>query len=348
MRAELVSVSDPRWSSILGRVRHDAYHLPGYVGLSAVQDGGEPAALIVEGDGASLLLPMVIRPIKEGGRDAISPYGYPGPLVVGTDDSAFLDEALAAGIETLRSAKIVSLFVRLHPILNPTPPRVIGTLVEHGATVSIDLTLPEHELWKQMRHNHRRDVKRARSRGFNGIVDVAWSNLAGLKRLYRTTMDRRTAAAFYYFGDGYFDNFRNALGDHAHLLAAQVGDDIAAIGLFMEVDGTVEYHLSGSDERYAHWQPTKVMLEFATRWAKARGNQRLHLGGGVGGTDDSLFYFKLGFSPIRQPFRTLRVVLSESEYARLVAAHDPSADPGDLTGFFPAYRLAQGPSDENE
>ena len=37
-----------------------------------------------------MLLPFVFRPIPRGGLDAISPYGYPGPVGAGTDDPAFL------------------------------------------------------------------------------------------------------------------------------------------------------------------------------------------------------------------------------------------------------------------
>ncbi len=41
---------------------------------------------------------------------------------------------------------------------------------------------------------------------------------------------------------------------------------------------------------------------------------------------------------MRHPYRTLRVVLDEAEYRRLVAARDPDLDPDDLGGYFPAYR----------
>ena len=80
------------------------------------------------------------------------------------------------------------------------------------------------------------------------------------------------------------------------------------------------------------------MLHFVRTWAKSRGLQRLHLGGGVGASEDSLFRFKAGFSTDRHPFRTLRVVLDELAYADLVRARQPQSDPGDHTGFFPLYR----------
>jgi hypothetical protein len=50
--------------------------------------------------------------------------------------------------------------------------------------------------------------------------------------------------------------------------------------------------------------------------------------------------FNVRFSPLRDTFATLRMVVDEQAYERLVAARDPSLDPGMLGGFFPPYRSA--------
>ena len=87
-------------------------------------------------------------------------------------------------------------------------------------------------------------------------------------------------------------------------------------------------------------QPTKLMMHFVRGWAKDRGNQVLHLGGGVGGDSDSLLQFKGRFSPLRHTFATLRVVIDGQEYDRLIAARDPLLGPDARRGFFPLYRHA--------
>jgi hypothetical protein len=48
----------------------------------------------------------------------------------------------------------------------------------------------------------------------------------------------------------------------------------------------------------------------------------------------------MGFSPVRHTFSTLRLVIDEEAFRRLVAAHDPVLDPAARGGFFPAYRQA--------
>ena len=140
------------------------------------------------------------------------------------------------------------------------------------------------------------------------------------------------------FDERYFVGLREALGPSLMLWVVMIEDVVTAAVLFTETSGIVQYHLAGSDEHYASARPTKLLIHAVTLWAKDRGDERLHLGGGVGGAYDSLMHFKSGFSDSRHVFRTLRVVVDEEEYARLVLAGDPARDPTDLGGFFPLYR----------
>jgi RimJ/RimL family protein N-acetyltransferase len=339
MAARVLDVDAPEWASILSKAPHDFYHLPAYGALCADHEHGVAKALYVEDGKWSMLLPFIVRHVPGSDReDASSPYGYPGPVTRGTDDPGFQSRALVAGIAALRAVGIVSLFVRLHPVLNPSPPEGIGVVVRHADTISIDLTLPPETLYAQMRHNHRRDIQRALRHGLRARMDRDWQHYGAFKRLYGATMNRRTAAQFYYFGDEFFDGLRAALGERLHLCVVLSDDAVAAAGLFVETNGIVQFHLAGWDEAFAQFQPAKLMLHFVIGWAKERGNHNLHLGGGVGGADDSLLYFKSGFSPRRYPFHTLRVVIDEQEYRRLVSARDPALDPDEPGGFFPAYR----------
>ena len=325
------------WQDVLGHARADFYHLPGYVALCARQEGGRGVAVLVADGSRTVLLPLILRSLPDGGLDATSPYGYPGPLAT-TDDPGFIEVALAGAREVLAAAGVVSAFVRLHPLLNTVPPRSFGSIVRHGDTIAVDLTGPDGDLWAQLRSNHRRDITRAREAGCVARIDPTWSHLADFKAIYRSTMARRDASAYYFFDDAYFDDLRAALPDRLHLCVVEVQGEAAAAGLFVETDGIVEYHLGGTDERHLGLQPSKLMLHFASEWARERGNQWFHLGGGVGGADDSLLRFKLGFSSGRHPFSTVRAVLDAAAYERLVRERAPDLDPADRGGFFPAYR----------
>jgi len=336
MRVELLDPDAARWHETVAQLRHDFYHLPSYVRLVAAYDGGEPRAVYAEEGAGRLLVPLIVRRAGPGMLDGTSPYGYPGPLVSGP--GPFARDVWPAVRERLRAEGLVSLFVRLHPLLNPDPPEEAGVVVEHGETVSVDLRLPAEALWRQTVSGHRNEINRAVRAGHRVYVDTRWEHLPTFGRLYRATMQRLGAGAYYLFPDRYFEQLREALGDRLRLCVVDIGGAVAAAGLFAETDGIVQYHLSASDAAFTRDRPVKLLLHFVRGWAKARGNLRLHLGGGVGGRPDSLFRFKAGFSPARHPFRTLRVVLDEAAYAELVRAHDPTQDPTGLDGFFPLYR----------
>jgi ribosomal protein S18 acetylase RimI-like enzyme len=357
VRAELLEVDDPRWTDFLATTRHDFYHLPAYVALSARHESGEAVAILVSDGGRELLQPIVIRPIPAGGHDSTTPYGYPGPLVRGGDqDERFLGAALTTGVEALRARGIVSLFIRLHPILNRVLPVGVGQLRRGGDTVGIDLTLPDDAQWQQVRGNHRIHINRARRNGRVVRFDDEWAHAGDFQRLYRGTMARVSATGYYFFTEDYFADLRAALGDRARLCVVEADGTVAAAGLFVETCGIVQYHLSGSAPALAREGLTKLMIDYVRRWATARRDDELHLGGGLAGTDDPLFHFKAGFSDRRHSFHTLRVVVDEAAYARLVSATGsgrvrvPDAGPGVEAGpdlgqstaeYFPAYRAAR-------
>ena len=200
--------------------------------------------------------------------------------------------------------------------------------------------MSNEEIWAQTRLNHRRDITRAMRLGYTARMDEDWMHFDSFKAMYRATMARRAAEPFYFFEDAYFDGLRDALGNSLHLSVIEKDGAVVGAGLFVETSGIVEYHLSGTADGVRGIQPTKLMMHFVTEWAKDRGNHVLHLGGGVGGTSDSLLDFKAGFSPVRHTFTTLRMVIDEAEYGRLVRASDPLLDPRDRRRLLPPLSTA--------
>ncbi len=177
MKARILGVDAAEWREVLVRDGHDVYHLPRYVTLMAAYDSGSPAALYVEdGPGRRLLLPVILRDLGQGRQDAISPYGYPGPIAHRGADAEFVSAAMACAVELLAREHVVALFVRLHPLLPIDGLDAVGTLVNHGQTVVIDLSLSEEQLWREMRKNHQRDIARSRRDGcrfaFEGFASV--------------------------------------------------------------------------------------------------------------------------------------------------------------------------------
>lgn len=345
MHVELLSSSAPEWRAYLERGEHDFYHLPAYAELSASLDGGTARALLVTEDSRSLLLPFVARPIPRASSnewDAVSPYGYPGPLLLGVPDderNPFASRALESARQRLREERCVSLFVRLHPLLGPRPTPEGAQLVQHGETVVIDLRKTEAEHWSETMSGHRNEINRAIKSGHRAYFDDAFVHADRFVEIYQATMSRVGASAYYFFDRKYLDHLRRALDTRLKLAVVEIDGAIAAAGLFVETGAIVQYHLSGTDEAHRKRQPTKLMLHFVRGWARERGDHWMHLGGGVGGAADSLFKFKAGFSTETRAFHTLRMIIDEAAYSRLVKEKHPSEGvTTNLGGFFPLYR----------
>lgn len=345
MDVDLLLPTSPRWADVLRSTAHDFYHLPAYAALSAKLDGGAPRALLVNDGARSLLVPFVTRPIPgaAGAWDALTPYGYPGPLVTGADGGpeardAFASSALEAAADVLRADGCVSLFARLHPLIGATPRPANGLLVQHGTTVYVDLRRSEAELWAETMSGHRSEINRAIKRGHRAYFDDGFVHADRFVDIYQATMSRVGAAAHYFFDRDYLVGLREALGERLRLAVVEIDGAIAAAGLFVETGEFVQYHLSGADAAFLRERPTKLMLHVVRGWAKERGARWLHLGGGVGGGEDSLFAFKAGFSKARRPFFTLRLVVDPTAYRALSRARHPDADDAALDGFFPLYR----------
>ena len=355
MQVSPLTPSDPRWRSMLDAAPHDVYQLPGYVALAGRVDGGDPIAVLVEDGPRRLLLPLLLRDLPAGlaagtrWRDAISPYGYPGLAVDSVDpavpaDDHFTGSALQVALGWLREAGVVSLFLRMNPLL-PVDEAVlagVGVVVRHGRTVSIDLRRDEADLFPALRTNHRRNIARLEQLGFTYEIDSARNpaSIAEFLAIYTETMNRLGAATSYYVDERYLGELDAALDGRLAVALAWQANVAVAAALFTEVAGIVQYHLGGTRTAFLSLSPNKGIIARAAVWARARGNRVLHLGGGVGGVEDALFDFKAGFSPERHVFQTVRIVVEEPAYAGLLAAWSAATGraPLDVRSFFPGYR----------
>jgi lipid II:glycine glycyltransferase (peptidoglycan interpeptide bridge formation enzyme) len=154
-------------------------------------------------------------------------------------------------------------------------------------------------------------------------------------------MDRVHAKDSYYFGREYFAKL-GELREHVHLCLVEIEGTPAAACIFFECGGIVQAHLGGTKSEFLSKSPFHLALFFASEWGKARGNRYLHLGGGVGGSNDRLLHFKQGFSDRTFPFFTVRMITDEEKYRELTALSAQAAgiplEERLHSDYFPAYR----------
>jgi Acetyltransferase (GNAT) domain len=338
--ARLLAPTAAEWSAALGRCDHDTYHLPEYVVLEAGLTDTEPAAFWYAEDSRVFLVPLTLRGIPRcDRRDAISPYGYPAPISNAEPaETEFWWRACRAMVDTLRGHGIVTAFIRLHPLLR-APLGVLGdagTVVRHGETVSVDLRLSAEEMWHQTRSDHRNHINRARRAGVQVLWDQ-WHRLDEWVAVYHDNMRRLGAADYYFVPTEHFAALHDALGDRMHLAVAVLDGEVLGGSTLFEYRGYIQGYLASTRRENSH-HADKLLYDEVRRWTRARGNRIFHVGGGVGGAQDSLFAYKAGFGTGRHPFHTWRVVSDPDAYQVLLRRKGLTPDPGQLSGHFPAYR----------
>ena len=346
LKAALVSIDDERWDAALSGAWHDIYHTRAYVRAEARRLGATAGAVVVEDGPRSFLLPLLVREVNDSGtRDAVSPYGYPGPVLsrAATETPGFVDQCVDAVVAALVEQEICSVFVRLHPLINDDLGR---TLVRHrlhrvGSTVSIDLNGTDEELWAGIRKGHTNAIHQARRAGFAIEITAADEQFEAFMEVYADTLSRLSVSDE--FGRRHLE--RLAHTDRTFIATARIDGVVAGAYMLFEYGGLIHLHLGGTRSAFMKPSPSNLLIYEIAQWGKARGNDRVHLGGGVGGSaTDSLFRFKAGFSRERHAYHALRLIIDERRYEQLVRdrAIDLAVTSSELvsSGFFPAYRAS--------
>ena len=316
---------------------------PGYVGLYA-SDEARPMAALMESNGGNILYPFLLRDLPEELRgdapayDLTTPYGYGGPFAWG--DVAPLRQAFWSAFDQwCVEGGVVSEFVRLaldSTQLLPFP----GTIVERQHNVVRALELPADELWMDVEHKVRKNVKRARRSGVTIDVDLVGERLGTFLSIYEATMDRRDAGVGYYFSADYFETIHRDLpGQFAYFFAMHEGRAVSA-ELVLVSENALYSFLGGTLGDAFTLRPNDLLKYEVICWGQAEQKSRFVLGGGYA-PGDGIYRYKTSFAPNGSvPFCIGTRIHNRSTYEELVGRCKELADeiaPLDAD-FFPAYR----------
>jgi serine/alanine adding enzyme len=337
IRGGLVEVDHPAWDELLARLGcADVYLLDGYLESARVLDGGRPVLLHLADAGGDVVFPLLVRELPTGdGLDVTTPYGYGGPVATGPEPPTRRFWELYG--EWCGANGAVTTFIRFHPLFANQREAGPGVLVEPLAgTVGWRLQAPD--LFEAMHPAHRRACRRAGIAGVTVSVQESPGSLAAFVELYEVTMRRVEASEFYFFPRGYWELLESRMHERILLVDAEAEGEVVATALCFATPPWLHYHLGATTDRGRAFGASNLLFYEAAAWARERGFERFHLGGGVGAREDSLLTFKRRFDPSGGLL----------DFAVGKAVHDPDAyraltgrGPGDLGGFFPAYRAGQ-------
>ncbi|MDR1610825.1 MAG: GNAT family N-acetyltransferase [Candidatus Symbiothrix sp.] len=333
----ITSENKAQWNEIIQSMNNfDFYHLDEYHQLDK---SGVPLLLHYSDKTSAFALPIILRRI-EGTKynDITSVYGYSGPLANTKQPdrksiAAFHQDLLHFFDEN----SVVSVFSRLHPLF-PVQEEIldgIGNTLDMGATVAIDLNLPENEQRRQYARSLRTAINRLKRKGLAVKKAETQTEIEAFVKIYTETMKRVHASQIYFFDKDYFFHFLKTLP--STLYVAYYGDKIVSGSLFTDCDGIIQAHLNATCNDYLYLSPLKYILDQIRIYGIEKNRNYLHLGGGFGGNHDTLFEFKSRFSHLHFPFRIWRYVHDRETYNRLV--YDKYRNGLPDSSFFPLYRL---------
>jgi len=328
--------TDPKWTEVVSKAKsYDFYHTQCYHSL---EETGRSVLFVAGNNDAFVALPLIIRNIKETGLyDCTSVYGYCGPIASTVFEElpdGLLDYFKEMLLEYFTTHGVVSVFSRLHPLINSD---IVfdgfGTTKFINKTVAIDLRLTVEEQRQQYRKSNKPEISKLQRNGYEVVEAKTNEEIDKFVDIYYETMKRVEAGKNYFFSKDYFYRFLNNSCFQSKLLLAKKDGEIAGGAIFTFADKIMQYHLAGTTEKYMRDTPMKLVLDQARILGNDLGLDFLHLGGGVGGSDeDSLFLFKSGFSKFRCDFKIWQFIVNTKKYNELsVTASKEST-------FFPLYR----------
>ena len=344
-QAEILTASNPqdtaRWKDLVSdSADSDVYYLPEYACATAEIERTEPVTLVAGLDCSRILAPLLVRRVcSTAGEsqlewvDAATPYGYGGMLRVSSSSIGGIPD-LSGFFEQLRelclSRAIVCCVLRLHPLAeqeswfaSPELERDCIQVHHGGLTCSLHLQAWDEELDqpRNMRHGRGADLRRANRElhtSWTGGDDAAVETSLGIFRiLYQESLSRQRADDFYNFRSQYFSQLTR-LGSQMGIAIAWRGEMPVAATLFLAGRRFAHYHLAGMNEQGRKYGASTMLIVEGARWARLRGCQLLHLGGGVS-PGDSLEDYKRSFGGPSHRYAHVTYVADRKRFEEICA-----------------------------
>ena len=322
----------------------DVYFTPGYGRAATVTEVGE-WCLLEAFDGA-WQVPLIVRTLVDGTKDAISPYGYSGVYAGPSLSQLQIQEAWTATVSSLRDLGVISVLLRHSPLV-PQAPDLPGLrpIISGHPTIVLE-PVDWDSAWSGLEKRCRTKIRKALKNGYTGDVRQAeTSDLVpggSFRRLYDGTMHRVGAAPLYLFSDEYYQELRDGLG--SDLLIAEVRNPmgvVASSSLLMRHADRIHGHLAGSNLDDAAMGTNNLLKWVTIEFVLDQELRQFHLGGGVG-HGDSLFKFKHSFGGRELRYDVSGLVIDEDSYQTQVERRakecDTTAEVLLTSRFFPAYR----------
>ncbi|MCX2449920.1 GNAT family N-acetyltransferase [Pedobacter sp. PLR] len=326
-----------KWFSYVKKsVDYDIYHTLHY---HTLDKRGEPILFVYEEGEAFIALPLLRRAIENTSYyDFTSSYGYAGPI--SNKKFETLSNSLIANfkysfVDFMQKNQAISVFSRLNPFINQRfLLEKLGGIRSNGKTIYIDLMQSIEEQRSKYDKRLGRQIRQLQKKGFLVKEADTQEEIGRFTNMYNKNMQRLEADQSYFFTEEYFTSLLKNSEFNCKLILIYDGDEMICGATVIWSDDVIRNHLSATSESHIHFSPSKLMMDEISLIGRTLGMKFFHLGGGVGGKQDTLFNFKALFSDLLLEDNIWCFVADESTYNKLVEQKSISIH----KDYFPLYR----------
>jgi hypothetical protein len=309
------------WTAAIATAPHVYMGRP-YQDMLAANDGSEARVVQCSGRGAAAYLPILVKDLGAGNKEAYSAYGYGGLC-----GALQLSEADVAALQAFLSRdSIAALFLRHSPFLGNALRWPASRVQLNRRTYAARLrSSPDFDAYlAHVPQKLRWSANFARRAGltvaFHSLDTCARERICSFYRLYAGLMRHKQTSDYYLFSEQFFLEHARCLGascELAEILHPQTGELLAAAFFLLDEDGWAHYHLSATWGEASKLQAAELLMLSALFRYGNLGYRALHLGGGhTLDESDGLSRFKSKFAGERLDFQCTKLVCDEAAYAR--------------------------------
>ena len=327
------------WSEYVRKsAAFDFYHTWYY---HSMDNTAEPLLFVFEETEDYIAYPLLKREIPNTEYfDLTCVYGYTGPISnreFSALDDAFLERFKAAFLAFLEQENIVSIFSRLHPffgqeiLMNKFP-----GIHPNGKTVAIDLKQTIEEQRSGYHRSYRQHIKQLKNKGYVVKETHAPEDVRAFADIYTENMKRVGASDYYLFTEDYFNELLAAQEFESKLMLIMHNGEPVSGGVIICTNKIMQAHLVGTRTAHINVSPPKLLIDELTVMGRELGYEYLNLGGGLNFKEDTLYYWKTGFTNLTLDFNSWRYVANREVYDSLLEERGIEDDLD--VDFFPLYR----------
>ncbi|PKO98503.1 MAG: hypothetical protein CVU13_10115 [Bacteroidetes bacterium HGW-Bacteroidetes-8] len=294
---KILGISDTsEWNTYLNSMPIeflDVYFKPEYYNLYEHRGDGRAQCFVYENSGSIVLYPFLLNSVNKLGYeleeeyyDIQGAYGYNG-IITNNGSNNFLTKFFTQFDIFCKENNIIAEFLRINPLLsNPLVQRPNFLLIHDRENIYLNL-LSDSIFETDFAYSTRKNIRKAINNGLifecvNGSA-ISDTQLHSFHEIYRDTMKRNNADAYYYFDTDFFRKISQQLKDKALFVFVSYAGVNISCELVLLGSSIAYSFLGGTLNNYYQLRPNDFLKYNTINALKKLGYKYFLLGGGPEG-----------------------------------------------------------------